>query len=59
VAAYGLRGYGFIKRDDSEDEVFVHNSEIKNGNTLQEGERVRFDIENTPKGPRAKNLEII
>ena len=55
----GLRGYGFIKRDDSEDDVFVHNSEIKNGNTLQEGERVRFDIENTPKGPRATNLEII
>lgn len=55
----GLRGYGFIKCDDSGDEVFVHHSEIKNGDTLQEGERVRFDIEDTPKGPRATNLEIL
>ena len=55
----GLKGYGFIKCDDSEDEVFVHNSAIKNGNALQEGERVKFDLEETPRGPRATNLEIL
>ena len=54
-----FRGYGFIKCDDSEDEVFVHHTSIKEGNSLQEGERVRFDIEETPKGPKAINLEII
>ena len=55
----GLKGYGFIKCDDSDNDVFIHHSEIKNGNILQEGERVRFDIEDTPRGPKAKNLEIL
>jgi len=55
----GLKGYGFIKCYDSNNDVFIHNSEIKNGNILREGERVRFDIEDTPRGPKAKNLEIL
>jgi len=55
------RGYGFIQRDDGEKDLFVHFSAIKGDGfkTLKEGEKVRFEIENTPKGPKAKNVQIL
>jgi CspA family cold shock protein len=51
------KGYGFIKRDAGED-VFVHHASIAAGGfrTLQEGDRVGFDVEQSPKGPQAKNV---
>jgi len=52
------KGYGFIRRDDGHD-VFVHHTGIKGSGfkTLAEGQRVRFEEESTPKGPRAINVE--
>jgi CspA family cold shock protein len=54
---YETKGYGFIAKDDGDD-IFVHVSAIaKNGfKTLEEGERVKFDIEKTPKGLAAVNV---
>lgn len=48
------KGYGFIKPEQGED-VFVHYSQIEgNGfRTLEEGERVSFEIEQGRKGPQA------
>ena len=55
------KGYGFIQRGDGEKDLFVHFSAIKGDGfkTLQEGEKVRFEIENTPEGPKAKNVQIL
>lgn len=53
------KGYGFIGCDEYNEDVFVHNSEIKDAEFLKEGQKVRFDVQDSPKGPRAVNLEIV
>jgi len=54
-----LRGFGFIEVDDSDDDVFVHNSELSGVSSLKPGQKVEFEVENAPKGPRAKNVKLI
>ena len=51
------KGFGFIKRETGED-VFVHHSAIQaqGYRTLNEGERVEFDIKEGPKGLQAENV---
>ena len=54
------KGYGFIARDTGED-VFVHHSAIQSEGyrTLQEGQRVEFDVEPGAKGPKAVNVKAL
>lgn len=54
------KGYGFIERPDGED-VFVHYSAIKTEGykTLEEGQKVSFDIVDGSKGKQAENVELI
>jgi len=54
----GKKGFGFIKPDDSSDDLFVHHSEIKVDGyaTLDEGQRVEFEIGQGKKGPCATNV---
>ena len=49
------KGYGFIGRESGED-VFVHFSAIQGEGyrTLEEGDRVSFDVTKGPKGPKQK-----
>ena len=51
------KGFGFITADDNSD-VFVHHTSIQgNGfKTLGEGDKVSFDTEQGPKGPKAINV---
>jgi len=51
------KGYGFISRDTGED-VFVHHTAIQGEGfrTLDEGQRVEFNVEQGPKGLQATNV---
>lgn len=54
------KGYGFISMDNGDD-VFVHYSAIKGEGyrTLEEGQRVSFEITQGSKGPQATNVVVI
>ncbi|SHH80744.1 cold-shock protein [Clostridium grantii] len=54
------KGFGFITTDEGND-VFAHFSQIqKDGyKTLEEGEKVSFDVVSGPKGPQAENIATI
>lgn len=54
------KGFGFIERDGGKD-VFVHHSAINGSGfkSLQEGDRVSFEIEEGQKGPAAANVTVM
>jgi len=52
------KGYGFIAQDDGGADVFVHYSAIETQGyrTLDEGQRVEFEITQGQKGPQAEHV---
>ena len=54
------KGYGFISREDGDD-VFVHFSNIQGSGykTLDEGQRVEFDVAPGRKGEEAQNVRVV
>lgn len=53
------KGFGFIQRDQGED-VFVHFRAIVGDGyrSLEEGQRVKFNVTQGPKGPQAENVIV-
>jgi len=54
------KGYGFISRDQGDD-VFVHFSQIQGDGykTLEDGQRVEFDVAPGRKGEEAQNVRLV
>lgn len=54
------KGFGFITGEDGKD-VFAHYSQINSTGfkTLEEAQKVTFDVTQGPKGPQAENIEVV
>lgn len=55
------KGFGFISREGESKDLFFHSNDL-NGisfDQLQEGDTVSFEIEQGPKGPSAKNVQVV
>ncbi|HUX81166.1 MAG TPA: cold shock domain-containing protein [Candidatus Paceibacterota bacterium] len=61
VAKKTDKGFGFIKRNDSDKDLFFHSNELQNVSfdELQEGDKVSFEVGESPKGPNAVNVSKI
>ena len=51
------KGFGFIAGDDG-NEYFVHITGIKSGVTLNDNDKVSFDVVQGDRGPKAENVEL-
>ena len=60
VARYDAeRGFGFITPDSGGADLFVHVSVLRGGEALQEGDRVRFAVRQSDRGPQADRVERV
>jgi cold shock protein len=55
------RGFGFITPSTGEKDVFVHFSNItgEGHKSLEDGQKVEFDVAQGPKGPEAQNVRPV
>ena len=56
-----VKGYGFVAPDDGGKEIFVHFSGIEGEGyrNLEEGQKVTYTVEDTPKGPQAVSVRAV
>ncbi|RMI13316.1 cold-shock protein [Cellulomonas triticagri] len=53
------RGFGFITPDDGGPDLFVHVSVVRDGEALYEGDRVRFQVRQSDRGPQADRVDLV
>lgn len=53
-----VKRFGFIAGDDGK-EYFVHSSGLKEGTTIREGDKVKFEVVQGERGPKAEQVEKI
>jgi len=51
-----MKGFGFIEVEGEKD-VFVHKTSIPEGTSLNDGDSVEFDTEESERGPQATNIK--
>lgn len=60
VARYDAdRGFGFITPDSGDADLFVHVSVVRGTEALREGDRVRYKVRQSDRGPQADNVERV
>ena len=52
------KGFGFIKPDDGGKDIFVHVNAL-NGNTIAEGDKVSYEVEEGKKGLNAVKVSLV
>lgn len=50
------KGFGFITPEDGSKDVFVHQNSLSE--TINEGDKVSYDVEESPKGLNAVNVSV-
>jgi len=55
------RGFGFIAIEGSDKDLFFHSKELQGVqfNDLKEGDKVQFEVSESPKGPNATNVSRV
>ena len=55
------KNFGFISQDGADKDLFFHANEVQGGSfsDLREGDKVSFDVTETPKGPAAVKVQKI
>ncbi len=51
------KGFGFITPSDGSKDLFVHVSALKE--EIHDGDKVSYDVENSPKGLNAVNVKVV
>ncbi len=61
IVGLNIKGFGFIRREGMEKDLFFHMNELKNitFEELREGDKVSFEVAEGPKGPNATNVTKI
>ncbi|MDD5489867.1 MAG: cold shock domain-containing protein [Candidatus Moranbacteria bacterium] len=55
------RGFGFISQEGSDKDLFFHSNELQGVefNDLKEGDKVEFEVSESPKGPNATQVKRV
>ncbi len=56
---FGGKNYGFIRSQETGDEIFFHRSEIVSDGEVIEGQKVEFETKKTSRGLKAINVNLI
>ncbi|MBA3789350.1 cold shock domain-containing protein [Patescibacteria group bacterium] len=61
IAGLNIKGFGFIRREGMDKDLFFHSNELKNVkfDDLREGDKVTFEVGEGPKGPNAVNVSKV